>query len=531
MSVFTSEERQFAESLVHISYCNPFLPERIAWERTALGTDFDESAVVWSQLGPSGTLRPNVERLGAKAEALTEAVRVRWPKRVRPDDPDWKLYLDVVDYVLHHRHRSSFMELIRSSSHRSGQADCKKVWRHFIQDFEHFLAIGDRPMPAPPQAAHVFAGLFQIQRGFTTVFSTIVGTSMPVARLRAAVWQSIFTHDLRRYRDSLFARMGDFTTLITGPSGTGKELVARAIGLSRYIPFDPIKESFADDFEGSFHPINLSALAPTVIESELFGHVRGAFTGAVQDRAGWLEVCRPLGTVFLDEIGELDASIQVKLLRLLQSRTFQRLGDTGTRSFQGKIIAATHQDLTEKIQQGIFREDFYYRLCSDMVRTPSLREQLADSPDDLRTLVNYQLHRILGHEDESLATRLTSWIEEHLGRSYVWPGNVRELEQCVRNLLVRGQYQPRIAPAEQHATDRVGRATSPSQSTLDDWMSAMCVEPCTADELLSRYCTLVYCRTGSYEQTARQLHLDRRTVKAKIDHELLDRWRSGQSHG
>lgn len=109
---------------------------------------------------------------------------------------------------------------------------------------------------------------------------------MPAARLRAAVWQSIFTRDLERYRRSLYRRMHDISTLIIGPSGTGKELVAQAIGLARYIPFDPEKQAFTQDFTESLHALNLSALSPTLIESELFGHRRGSFTGAVQDRTG-----------------------------------------------------------------------------------------------------------------------------------------------------------------------------------------------------------------------------------------------------
>src|SRR5205085_3415278 len=117
----------------------------------------------------------------------------------------------------------------------------------------------------------------------------------------------------------------------------------------------------------SFHALSLSALSPTLIESELFGHRRGSFTGAIDDRAGWLEVCRPLGTVFLDEIGEIDPAVQVKLLRVLQTRTFVRLGDTRNRKFTGKIIAATNRDLAQQMQLGQIREDFYYRLCSDMI--------------------------------------------------------------------------------------------------------------------------------------------------------------------
>ena len=133
----------------------------------------------------------------------------------------------------------------------------------------------------------------------------------------------------------------EHSTLITGPSGTGKELVARAIGLSRYISFDPKKMDFTTDFSQSFHPLNLSALPSELIESELFGHKKGAFTGALQDRRGWLDVCGPNGSVFLDEVGDLAPSIQVKLLRVLHSRTFQPLGDTKERRFRGKIIAAT----------------------------------------------------------------------------------------------------------------------------------------------------------------------------------------------
>jgi hypothetical protein len=106
----------------------------------------------------------------------------------------------------------------------------------------------------------------------------------------------------------------------------GIAAASEIIGLSRYIPFDAKTKSFTEDFAGSFVALNLSALSPTLIESELFGHRRGAYTGALEDRAGWLEVCPPLGTVFLDEIGELDAAIQVKLLRVIQTRTFQRLG-------------------------------------------------------------------------------------------------------------------------------------------------------------------------------------------------------------
>jgi transcriptional regulator with AAA-type ATPase domain len=142
--------------------------------------------------------------------------------------------------------------------------------------------------PAPPDPAQLIALFFQVRRAFHFTMQNILGGSLPAARLRAAVWQAIFTHDMRRYRRGLWQRMDDVPTLIVGPTGTGKELVARAIGLSRHIPFQSTGQRFAKDFREGFFALNLSALPSTLIESELFGHRRGAFTGAVVDRPGWL---------------------------------------------------------------------------------------------------------------------------------------------------------------------------------------------------------------------------------------------------
>jgi transcriptional regulator with PAS, ATPase and Fis domain len=326
--------------------------------------------------------------------------------------------------------------------------------------------------------------------------------------LRASVWQSVFTHDMRRYRRTMYSRMAEFATLITGPSGTGKELAARAIAQSRYVPFDERNLTFPGDEAVSFFPINISALSPTLVESELFGHRRGAFTGAIGDRKGWLETCPAAGSVFLDELGDLDPAIQVKLLRVIETRTFHPVGETAPRQFRGKLIAATNRDLAARIRRNEFREDLYYRLCSDQIVTPSLAEQLSDSPQVLNELIVYMARRVAGAEGDELARDVTSWIEKNLGRDYAWPGNYRELEQCVKNVLIRRDYRPsRSAPS------------GAMEATLDAFREGRL----TADEVLSRYCTLVYRRTGSYEETARRLGIDRRTVKAKVDARLLRR--------
>jgi transcriptional regulator with GAF, ATPase, and Fis domain len=276
--------------------------------------------------------------------------------------------------------------------------------------------------------------------------------------------------------------------------------------MSRFIAFDPGTKKFDAGLTGLFHAVNLSALSPSLIESELFGHVKGSFTDAVSDRMGRLQLCGKWGAVFLDEIGELDPAMQVKLLRVLQTRDFQRVGDNVDLRFGGKSIAATNRDLAEAMRAGFFREDLYYRLCSDVIVTPSLHEQLQESPDVLQEFLRFIARKVAEPIADALAEQAEAWILEHLGLDYHWPGNFREMEQCVRSILIRKQYHPtqsRRLPAH------------------DEFMKGVSDGSLTADELLSRYCTLVYSQTGSYQETARRVQLDRRTVKAKVDPEFL----------
>jgi transcriptional regulator with PAS, ATPase and Fis domain len=300
--------------------------------------------------------------------------------------------------------------------------------------------------------------------------------------------------------------MGDFSTLIIGPTGSGKELVARAIGFSRYISFNPKSLRFEKDFSGIFFPINLSALPSTLVESELFGHRRGAFTGALEDRKGWLATCPPEGTVFLDEIGELDPLIQVKLLRVIQVRKFQQLGTTNEAVFHGKIIAATHRDIHHSMEQGTFRKDFYYRLCSDIITTPSLHQQISEAPDVLGDLVLYIAQRVAGPEGETIAGEVLSWIHNQLGLEYSWPGNIRELEQCVRSVMIRREYRP---------------AAKQGEGQDDRMMISLREGVLTLEEICRLYCTHIYAGVGSYVETARRLKIDRRTVKKYVAEEKM----------
>jgi transcriptional regulator with GAF, ATPase, and Fis domain len=379
-----------------------------------------------------------------------------------------------------------------------------------VADLDRLRAPGRPPLFDDPE--HVVACLFQTVRAFVNVYTHLVGSSAPMARLRADVWRSIFSRDAALYYRGLYARMPDVTTLVLGPTGTGKELVARAIAHSGYVPFDAKARRFPSPPGTPFLAINLSALSSTLIEAELFGHQRGSFTGATADRRGFLEACAAGGVIFLDEIGDLDAALQIKLLRVLQDRTFQRIGDTKARRFVGKVVAATNRDLVAEMKAGRFRADFYYRLCGDIIATPSLAAQLTDSPRDLPHLVRFIAERVATPElAPDLATDVMAFIEGNLPTDYAWPGNFRELEQCVRNVMVRGRYQPQEQPA---------------RALADELADAVRDTTLSADELFGRYAALVVHRSGSLREAARRLGTDARTVKARLDAAFLKRLRA-----
>ncbi len=508
MSLFSSSEAGFADAISRLIYANPFLPERIEAERDALATDFVGEGAEWN-LQPaeneSGATAapPNLALIRRRVDALVGRAVAAWPAPGNRPPPaaDGDRFAGLALFAVFHRYCARFDETLAGAENTA--AFRAPYYREFAAEVEQLLR---RPgvtllEECPPES--LFAFFFQVRRAFVHIHRSLVGASRPMARLRAAIWESLFTHDMRRYRRCLFARMGEITTLVTGESGTGKELVARALALSRHLPFDVRRGVFAGHPEQLFFPLNIAALSPTLVESELFGHRRGAYTGALADRAGWLEVCPAEGTVFLDEIGEVDASIQVKLLRVLQSRTFQRLGESEPRRFAGRIVAATNRDLEAEIRAGRFREDFFFRLCGDQIAAPSLREQLADTPGDLALLVGVVARRLVGDvEAPTVACEVVSWIQRELGAAYPWPGNFRELEQCVRNILLRREYHPRTA----------GR----SRDAAPDWDTIFATGSWTAEQLLTHYCRSVYARTKNIEETARRLDLDRRTVRAKL---------------
>jgi nitrogen regulation protein NR(I) len=247
----------------------------------------------------------------------------------------------------------------------------------------------------------------------------------------------------------------DVTVLITGESGTGKELVARAI------------YQFSKRSQGPFLAVNCAAIPETLLESELFGHEKGAFTGADRRRIGKFEQCNG-GTLFLDEIGDMPLLLQSKILRVLQDQSFERVGGNQTIRTDVRVIAATHRNLPEMVQQGQFREDLFYRLNGFTIHIPPLRER----GDDLLLLMEHfrrQANRDLGKDVRGFAEQTVAIFQKHS-----WPGNVRELQNVVRQAILRTNgplVLPDFLPDYLRRLEKLpGGSVGGRQSGIESWI-------------------------------------------------------------
>lgn len=275
--------------------------------------------------------------------------------------------------------------------------------------------------------------------------------------------------------------------LITGESGTGKEVIAKAIHQRSPRASRP------------FVAVNCTAIPASLMESELFGHVKGSFTGATSDKRGLFEEAEG-GTIFLDEIGDMDVALQAKLLRVLQERTVRPVGSTQSRAIDVRVIAATHKDLKKAIANGTFREDLYYRLSVIPLVMPALRHR----PEDIPLLAHHFLNkyslmnggRVHGFSPDALRKLM----------SMTWPGNVRELENLVERMVVMSKH-PIIEAADIPAGE---------EKTFESFFGQNVADLPTIEELEKRYISLVLEKTGSRKEKAAQiLGINRRTLYRK----------------
>ena len=321
--------------------------------------------------------------------------------------------------------------------------------------------------------------------------------------LRKHLWDCVFTHDIRWFESRLWNRMEDFSILLLGETGTGKGAAAAAVGRSGFIPFDPARNGFTESFTRNFVAINLSQYSEGVLESELFGHRKGAFTGAVDQHEGLFSRCAPHGVIFLDEIGDISVPVQIKLLQVLQERIFFPVGSHEAKRFNGRIISATNRPLDELLVTGKFRDDLFYRLCSDVITLPPLRQRFQEEPEEMDNLLGSILSRLAGETSDREKQLVKKVLKRDVGPDYQWPGNVRELEQAVKRIILTGHYLGvRTDAKKQDGVDRLALAVKEGMFN--------------AEGLLASYCTLLYQRFGTYEEVSRRTQLDRRTVKKYV---------------
>lgn len=271
----------------------------------------------------------------------------------------------------------------------------------------------------------------------------------------------------------------DATVLIQGPSGTGKELVARAI------------HNLSNRSKGPFVAVEFAAISPNLLESEMFGHEKGAFTGAVSRRIGRFEAADH-GTIFLDEISEMPLELQVKLLRVLQEREFQRVGSNETVKCDIRIVAATNRDLAAYVKEGKFREDLYYRLNVIDMRLPALKERTGDVP----LLVNRYLNEFGGKSVSPEAMRLLE--------AYQWPGNVRELRNAVEKMCV-------LSPSGEIGVDDV-----PDEMKRDVPMT-LSVSGTLGETEKAKILAVLEEVGGNRTKAAERLGISRRTIYRKLE--------------
>jgi transcriptional regulator of acetoin/glycerol metabolism len=365
------------------------------------------------------------------------------------------------------------------------------IFNRFMDDFDRHIiaqaASGDRILPVDfankafahfkkrgfsrEDGARFFEIFFQLRRANYFIEKQFAGKSPCMQKLRTSLWDTIFTHDPLFYKQHLIHRMNDFSMLITGETGTGKYAAASAIGMSGYIPFNEKSGSFSESFTKTFVSIKLSRFPEALIESELFGRKKGAVPEAINAYQGIFNACNRYGSILLDEIDATPIHVQAKLLKVINERTFSPVGSHERQRFSGRVIASTNKDLFELRKKGLFRDDFYSRLCSDILRMPTLAERISENPAELENHIEHFIRNITGSLNTDLMQTVKKIIQEDPGIDYSWPGNMLELEQHIRAIIINGTPLSEQMPPSTDAANTLVREMRKEDITANDLLS------------------------------------------------------------
>ena len=465
------DEWTFFETVARAAFANPFSDDRERLDH-----------LIGGKIAPS---------TGNVLDAVVSRVRERIHERGKKEKANLDCYegsrkeimRGVFLFHVFHNHVNEIDALIQAQL-KAGETPTRVPFaRQALSELQRFGFSAD-------DTIRYFAEFYQIRRAFYFIRNGLAGSSPSMKLLRKHLWNCVFSHDIRFFETKLWNKMQDFSILLLGETGTGKGSAAAAIGRSGFIPYDPLKNCFTESFTRNFVAINLSQYSEGVLESELFGHRKGSFTGAVDNHEGLFSRCAPHGVILLDEIGDIGIAVQIKLLQVLQDRIFFPVGSHEAKRFTGRIVAATNRPLDEMRKSGKFRDDLYFRLCSDEIVLPPLRDRLREDPGELEILIKRILTRLYGEASAEETALLANGILRDVGKDYPWPGNVRELEQAIKRLILTGHYRP--------------KALRPNHRTADDRL-AFGIKNAHFDgeSLLAEYCASVYERFGTYEEVAR----------------------------
>ncbi len=485
MKRIPSSSRRLCQAVAEFAFCNPFSERWLELHLVILGSGWDEN--------DPDMANKLVDKAKLQLEQLGGGDSVDYRKFSGEDAETVRMILIFVAF----NDLCNDMDLHITSQDRMGTS----VGR-FKQGTAcmHFLIQSGF---SEEEAAWFIAVFYQVRRAYHFITRQLIGHAPCMNELKRRLWNNMFTNDIRHYEICMWDRMEDFSILLVGETGTGKGSAASVLGRSCFIPYLPDKQQFASGVHDTFIATNLSQYSSTLLESELFGHRKGAFTGALSDYDGLFARSSEFGAVFLDEIGDVSTHVQIKLLRLLQEREFTPVGGRAVQRFRGRVIAAAHASIDQYIRDGSFRSDFYYRLCSDRVAIPTLRERIAENESELSLMAGHLLERITG----GASGDLLDWVMDELSslKNYSWPGNVRELEQSIRQILLTGRYLPQDWSA------------TPKESS-EEMVDAIRKGTVTAESLLHTYASHLYETHSNYETVSKLMKVDRRTVKKYLRH-------------
>ncbi len=518
----------FLEPVSLLYATNPFEP---AWQgrmKRALGADYvpeDGSAG-----SPVAAFDRNADRLAEPLAAALAGAARRLADGAVGTPEERAVYQGAALFGLWNNYRP----------HLQGLIDADGVEAPFFDDFakSHRFLFG-HPGLRVPEPAHLLAFFYQARRAWYFAAKTLLGASPSAMAARAAVLRANLGADICAYVAGLYHHMDEIPVLITGETGTGKDVAAGCIGRSRYIPFDAHTRRFLRKLADDYHVRSLCEVPPELVASALFGHKKGSFTGAIADALGFLMLPGRYGTLFIDEIGEILAHVQAQLLRPFQNREVVPLGEARARKILGRLMFATNRDLEAMCGRGEFRPDLYERMNGVRIHMPPLRQMLAEAPEELAGYVRAFMTGKLDDPDqvEAWTARVVETIRATKG-GYAWPRNLRELRNYTERYILMGYGStPPPPPAEYVVRPQAGEAGArapesvcvPSSEVLGRRAKAGEV---TLGEVARALVTRVHASTGeNTAETARKLGIDYRTVQRWVDPKRLARWRKGKKRG